>query len=86
MNKIKTLIYRDELIGSIQYAFDGLAESWVQASEFVIEIIREEPEVPQMEYTEQDVRDAFNSGYACGKDGYESGWNDCLDKIGGCRR
>lgn len=43
---MKTLIDRDELIGSIQYAFDGLAES----------------------------------------DGYESGWNDALDKIGGSRR
>lgn len=21
-----------------------------------------------------------------GSDGYESGWNDCLDKIGGCRK
>lgn len=75
MNKIKTLIDRDELIGSIQYAFDGLAESWVQASEFVIDIILEEPEVTQREYTEQDVRDAFNSGYACGKEWRQNGEN-----------
>lgn len=30
------------------------------------EIIREEPTVPQKEYTEQQIRDTFNSGYSCG--------------------
>lgn len=59
-------IDKEELIGTIQYLFDGLAESWVQASEQIIEIIREAPEVPQKEYTEQQIRDAFNSGYSCG--------------------
>lgn len=59
-------INRDELIGDIQYTFDGLAESWVQASERIIDIIREAPEVPQKEYTEQQIRDMFNCGYSCG--------------------
>lgn len=62
-------IDRDEVIGDIHYFFDGLAPSWVEASERIIDIIREVPEKPQKEYTEQNVRDAFNSGYSCGMEG-----------------
>lgn len=61
-------IDRDELIGSIQYLFDGVAESWVEASEKIIEIIREEPKVVQKEFTEEEIRNTFNSGYACAKE------------------
>ena len=60
------LISRSELIGSIQYLFDGLADSWVEASERIIDIIKEEPDVEPKEFTEQNVRDAFNSGFSCG--------------------
>lgn len=28
----------------------------------------------------------YKMDWRAGSDGYESGWNDCLDKIGGCRR
>lgn len=61
-------IDRDEVIGDIRYFFDGLAPSWVEASERIIDIIREVPEIVQKEFTEEDVRNAFNSGYACAKE------------------
>lgn len=28
----------------------------------------------------------YKLDWRAGDGGYESGWNDCLDKIGGCRR
>jgi len=28
----------------------------------------------------------YKMDWRAGDGGYESGWNDCLDKIGGCRR
>lgn len=76
--KMNDCIDREELIGSIQYLFDGLADSWVEASEKIIEIIREEPTVPQKEYTEQQIRDTFNSGFSCGM---EREWIDTEEEM-----
>jgi len=72
------LIDRDELIGSILYEFEGLAESWIQASEYIIEIIKEQPQQTEKEFTEQDVRDSFNSGFSCAM---ERDWIDAEEEL-----
>lgn len=72
------LIDRQELIQSILYEFDGIADSWIEASEFIIEIIKEQPEQTEKEFTDQDIRNAFNSGYSCGM---ESEWIDADEEL-----
>lgn len=72
------LIDRDELIGSILYEFKGLAESWIQASEYIIEIIKEQPQQTEKEFTEQDVRNSFNSGFSCAM---ERDWIDVEEEL-----
>ena len=44
----------------------------------VLEWLYALPTVPQKEYTEQQIRDAFNSGYACGM---ESEWVSCEEEM-----
>ena len=40
-----TLIDAEELIGTIRYDFNDLADSWIVASERIIDIIREQKEI-----------------------------------------
>ena len=44
----------------------------------VLEWLYELPTFPQKEYTEQQIRDTFNSGYACGM---EREWVSCEDEM-----
>jgi hypothetical protein len=44
----------------------------------VEEVLRALPSV-QPEYTEQDVREAFNAGYACGMSAARPEWHECFE-------
>ena len=77
------LIDMENLIGNIRYEFNDLPDSWIEASEKIIDMIREEKVIEIPDYHGDLIdRDKFSCiGYTRISEDYENGILEMVKKI-----